>query len=84
MKDRGDHVEIETDEVRGGESSGRMWKVLVIGTFLAAALMTIIWVTGALSQGDVESAATVSGTQDAMNDDDGTGTDGVIEPEDVQ
>lgn len=76
MHNEGDEIHVETDEVRGGESRGVMRWVLGISVLLAAALMTIIWITGALSQGDVEGQATVSGKMDAMED--GDSTDSIV------
>ncbi|WP_114521675.1 hypothetical protein [Altererythrobacter sp. ZODW24] len=68
MEKHGDEVHIETDEARGGESQGTMRWVLGVGLFLAIALLSIIWITGALTQGDVESEATVSGKVEAATE----------------
>lgn len=76
MQNENEEIHVETDDVRGGESRGVMRWVLGIGVLLAAALMTIIWVTGALTQGPTESEATVSGKMDAMED--GDSTDSIV------
>lgn len=51
MHNEGDETHISTDEVRGGETTGVMRWVLLIGLLLAAGAMTIIWVTGAMTTG---------------------------------
>ena len=50
MRKIGDEVHIETDEVRAGETPHIVRYVLGISLFLAIAAMSIIWITGALSQ----------------------------------
>ncbi len=77
MERQGEEVHIQTDEVRGGESQGTMRWVLGVGLFLTIALLSIIWITGALTQGDVESEATVSGKVEAARDD-GDFTDSIV------
>lgn len=54
---------IEDDDARAAHTTGHMRWVLGIGLFLAIAILSVIWITGALTQGDVESEATVKGTQ---------------------
>ena len=61
-------VHIEDDDARGAETTGVMRYVLGISLLLAAVAMTIAWVSGALSQGDVESEMTVTGTNEARED----------------
>ncbi|WP_336987187.1 hypothetical protein [Altererythrobacter aquiaggeris] len=78
MERKGDEVHLETDEARGGESQGTMRWVLGVGLFLAIALLSIIWITGALTQDPVESEATVSGKIEAANESGGDGTDGIV------
>ncbi|MFM9937452.1 MAG: hypothetical protein ACKVOL_14800 [Novosphingobium sp.] len=51
MYREGEETHLSTDEARGGETSGVMRWVLLIGLLLAASAMTIIWVTGALTAG---------------------------------
>lgn len=76
MHNEGEEIHVDADEVRGGESRGVMRWVLGISVLIAAGAMTIAWVSGALSQGDVESQATVSGKMDAAEE--GDNTDGVV------
>lgn len=77
MSTQGDEIHIEDTEAKAGETSGRMRLVLAFGLILAIVLLTIIWVTGALSQGEVEEEATVSGKIEAQADD-GDTTDSII------
>lgn len=49
MERHGEKVDVTTREASGGEKSHVGRYVLVISTFLAAAAMTIAWVTGAFS-----------------------------------
>lgn len=50
MDQRGDEVHTSSTEATGASREGVVRWVLVIGTFLAIALLTIIWITGAFSQ----------------------------------
>ncbi len=49
MENRGGEIHVETDEARGGSTPHIVRWVLIISTFLAIALLSIIWITGALS-----------------------------------
>lgn len=77
MAHRDDETHIGTDEARGGSQEGVVRWVLIIGTLLAIVLLSIIWMTGAATQGDVEEEATASGRIDSMEND-GAGTDGIV------
>lgn len=77
MKHQGDETHLDTDEARGGESTGVMRWVLGISLLLAIVLLSAIWMFGAWTQDDVESQATVSGTQRAMEDN-SENTDSII------
>ena len=63
-------VHIDDEEVRGATSTGYMRYVLGIGLVLAIVAMTLIWTTGALTQDDAESAATMTGETEATSSDD--------------
>ncbi|XUU60885.1 hypothetical protein ACRAQ6_01015 [Erythrobacter sp. HA6-11] len=69
MENKDDAIHIEDDDAMAAHTTGHMRWVLGIGLFLAIAILSLIWITGALSQGEVEERATVSGTQEAMSDD---------------
>ncbi|NTZ42602.1 hypothetical protein G7A66_05785 [Altererythrobacter sp. SALINAS58] len=75
-------VHINETEASGGSKEGVVRWVLLGGLLLVIVLLSIIWITGALSQGEVESEATVSGTIDAMDAGEegtvGTNTDSII------
>ena len=74
MEREGDEVHVETDEARGGSESNVVRYVLIISVVLAIVLLSIIWMTGALSQDDAESEIVQEETtlqQDAVGDTDG-------------
>ncbi|MBM0169812.1 hypothetical protein [Altererythrobacter sp. C41] len=77
MERRGDEVHMNETEASGGSKEGVVRWVLIVGTFLAIAFLTIIWVTGALTQDEVESQATVEGRIEATQRD--TGTDSIVD-----
>lgn len=71
MEQRGDQtVETETEASAGSKEGVVRW-VLLIALVLAIGFLTIIWVTGALSQGDVEEEATVGGIIQSQGEDRG-------------
>ncbi|WJY17732.1 hypothetical protein QQS45_08750 [Alteriqipengyuania flavescens] len=76
MHTEGEEIHVEADDVRGGESRGVMRWVLGIGTVIAAAAMTIAWLSGAFSQDAIESETTATGKADAL--DEGDSTDSVV------
>ncbi|ARU16348.1 hypothetical protein [Croceicoccus marinus] len=54
MQRHGEEVDLTTNEARGGSTPHIVRYVLLISLFLAAAAMTIAWVSGALSADQVE------------------------------
>lgn len=76
MENRDTELHAETDEVRGGSTPHVVRWVLIISTLLAIVLLSIIWMTGALTQGDVEEEATVD--QIIQDTSPGSDTDGVV------
>ena len=64
MDRQGDEVHVDTDEARGGSTPGIVRYVLLISLVLAIVVMTLIWVSGALTSpqgnrtGDVTNQAT--------------------------
>ena len=54
MELKGDEVHVETDEARGASSNNIVRWVLLISLFAAIVLLSIIWITGAATQGDAE------------------------------
>jgi len=77
MERRGDEVHMNETEASGGSKEGVVRWVLIVGTFLAIAFLTIIWVTGALTQDEVESQGTVEGRIEATQPD--TDTDSIVD-----
>ena len=69
-------VHVDETEASGGSKEGVVRWVLGIGLILAIAFMSIIWITGALSQGDAESEITATGNINAA--DSGDGTDSIV------
>ena len=80
MHKQGDEVHIDDTEASGGQKTGHVRWILVIGTLLAIVLLSIVWITGSLSQGEVENERTVSGRIDASagSEVDGDQTDGIV------
>ena len=59
MERQGDEVHIETDEARGASSPNIVRWILIVSLFAAIALLSIIWITGAATQGEDESSVKV-------------------------
>lgn len=78
MHREGEEVHVDDTEASGGSKEGVVRWVLIVGTLLAIVLLSIIWITGAATQGDVEEEATVSGSIDSMEADDDDDTDGLV------
>jgi hypothetical protein len=51
MERHGDEIHVATDEARGGSTPHIVRWVLGISLFLAIALLSITWITGALTFG---------------------------------
>ena len=77
MHKEGEEVHVDTTEASGGSKEGVVRWVLGIGTLLAIILLSIVWITGAATQGDVEEEATMTGTIDSMEND-SSDTDGLV------
>ena len=77
MERRGDEVHVETTEASGGSKEGVVRWVLIVGTLLAIILLSVICMTGAAFQGDVEEEATVSGII-ASEAEEGDATDSIV------
>lgn len=68
MERQGDEVHVDDIEASGGEKTGHVRWILAIGTLLAILLLSAIWMTGAATQGDIESEVTASGKEAARED----------------
>src|SRR5690606_16956386 len=60
MEQRGEELHAETDEARAGSTPNIVRWVLIIGLLLAIVLLSITWITGALSMGARGSEATAT------------------------
>lgn len=60
MHQSDDKVRVDKVQARGGDTRRMNLRVLVIGLTLGAALLTILWVSGALTQDSVEGAGTAT------------------------
>ena len=60
MDQRGDEIHASTTEASGGSREGVVRWVLIIGLLLVVALLSIIWITGALTQPEEDSHYNVS------------------------
>jgi hypothetical protein len=48
MEREGDEVHIDTEEVSGGDKDKSLSMVLIVGTVLAIALLSAVWISGAV------------------------------------
>ena len=72
MHTEGDEVHIDAEDASAGANDGNAhvrW-ILAIGTILAIVALSIIWMTGAFTQGDIEEEATASGRISSQEDGD--------------
>lgn len=61
-------IRVDETDAKAGSNDGVVRWVLLVSLALAIAVLTVIWVTGALSQGEVESEATATGRAEAVLD----------------
>ena len=78
MHKDGNEVHVNETEASGGNKTGHMRWILGVGLFLAIALLSLVWITGALSQGEAEGQITASAKADASSADDGDSTDSIV------
>lgn len=81
MEKRGDEVHVDETEASGGSKEGVVRYVLVISLLLAIAFLSIIWITGAISQGEEEEQISVSREMNAAERDATIATEGLDEIE---
>ena len=77
MEKHNGHVHIDEEEASGGSKEGVVRWVLLGGLVLAVLLMSVVWIVPAMTQGDVEEEATVSGEIQSMEEN-GDGTDSIV------
>lgn len=58
-EERNGEIHIDDEEASGGSKEGVVRWVLLISLLAAIIILSIIWMTGALTQGDTEEEATV-------------------------
>ncbi len=68
MPDPDRQTRIDETDAKGGTNEGVVRWVLGISLVLAIVAMTVIWVTGALTQGRVESQENVARKDEARRD----------------
>ena len=68
MPDPDRETRIDQTDAKGGSREGVVRWVLLISLGLAIVAMTVIWVTGALTQDNVESQGTATGRIEAQRD----------------
>lgn len=76
MHTEGEEVHVSETEASAGSKEGVVRWVLIIGTVLAIVFLSIIWMTGALTQGDIEEEANVSAK--IADQKDGEATDSIV------
>lgn len=76
MDKQGDNIQVNDVEASGGSKEGVVRYVLVIGLVLAIGLLTLIWVTGALTQDEDEQDISVS--SQIATEEAGESTDGIV------
>lgn len=81
MQKRGDEIHIDETEASGGSKEGVVRYVLIISLFLAIAFLSIIWITGALTQDGEEEQVNVSREMNAAERDSTIATEGLDEIE---
>ena len=77
MHTEGDEIHVTDTEASGGSKEGVVRWVLIGGLVLAIILLSIVWIIPAMTQGDVEEEATVSGEIRSMEEE-GDGTDSIV------
>jgi hypothetical protein len=78
MHNEGNEPHFETDEARGGSTPHIVRWILAISLFGAIALLSIIWITGAATQGDAEQSVSVSDRIHETAEDEGSDTDSIV------
>ena len=77
MHKEGDEIHVSDTEASGGSKEGVVRWVLLGGLVLAVILMSVVWIVPAMTQGDVEEEATVSGEIQSIEEE-GDGTDSIV------
>ena len=83
MHKEGDEIHIDDVEASGGSKEGVVRYVLAGGLILAIIMMSVVWIVPAMTQGDVEEEATVSGEISSMEEE-GDSTDSILGTDEEQ
>ena len=83
MHKEGDEIHVDDVEASGGSKEGVVRYVLAGGLILAIILMSVVWIVPAMTQGDVEEEATVSGEISSMEEE-GDSTDSILGTDEEQ
>jgi len=78
MQDHDGELHVETDEARGGSTPNIVRWILLISLFAAIVLLSIIWITGAATQGDDEDEVSVTSMAADPPGADTEGTDSIV------
>ena len=76
MDERGEEIHIATDEARGASTPNVVRWVLAISLLAAIVLLSVVWMTGAATQGDDESEISVGSM--AADSGGGEATDSIV------
>lgn len=76
MEQKRGKVHVDDTEASAGSKEGVVRWVLIIGTFLTIAALTLIWVTGAATQGSEDSEIDVS--SQIAEEEAGNSTDSIV------
>lgn len=80
-QDNDGHIHVNQEEASGGSKEGVVRWVLVLGLILAIGLLSVTWITGALTKGEIEEEGDVSGQISATEDNGNETTDSVVSDE---
>ena len=83
MHKEGDEIHVDDTEASGGSKEGVVRWILAGGLLLAIILMSLVWIIPAMTQGDVEEEATVSGEISSMEEE-GDSTDSILGTDEEQ
>ena len=81
MERQGDEVHFETDEARGASTPNIVRWVLAVSLLAAIVLLSLIWMTGAATQGDEEDEVSVSSMAADPVREDTEATDSIVSEE---
>lgn len=72
-------IRVDETDAKAGSNSGTLRWILLSSLVLAIIAMSAIWITGALSQDDVESEGTATGREEVVAEQQGDGSDSSID-----